>query len=84
MVTIFPIFHYFFQSKSVNIDFFPAWERSTKEPLMEDLCLNTKGIMFYSVPHKGSSLADFTVPFVRKSVELLEIGRGMYIISSSF
>ncbi|KAL3278664.1 hypothetical protein HHI36_016200 [Cryptolaemus montrouzieri] len=35
----------------------------------------TKAIMFYSVPHKGSMLADVTLPFLRRSIELLEIQR---------
>ncbi|XP_044761831.1 uncharacterized protein LOC123319051 isoform X2 [Coccinella septempunctata] len=35
----------------------------------------TKAIMFYSVPHKGSILADVSLPFLRKSVELLEVQR---------
>lgn len=52
-----------------------AWERKAVDPFMNNLHQQTKGIMFYSVPHRGSSLADFTLPFIRKSVELLEIGR---------
>ncbi|XP_060523949.1 protein SERAC1 isoform X2 [Cylas formicarius] len=35
----------------------------------------TKGIMFYSVPHKGSSVADLQFPLFRRSIELLEIQR---------
>ncbi|XP_045480178.1 protein SERAC1 isoform X2 [Harmonia axyridis] len=35
----------------------------------------TKAIMFYSVPHKGSILADVSLPFLRKSVELVEVQR---------
>ncbi|CAG9765251.1 unnamed protein product [Ceutorhynchus assimilis] len=33
----------------------------------------TKGIMFYSVPHKGSPVADLTFPFFKRSIEVLEI-----------
>ncbi|KAI4457625.1 hypothetical protein MML48_7g00018531 [Holotrichia oblita] len=35
----------------------------------------TKSILFYSVPHKGSILADVTLPFLKRSVELTEIQR---------
>lgn len=31
--------------------------------------------MFYSVPHKGSALADVTLPLLRRSIELVEIQR---------
>ncbi|XP_017777779.1 PREDICTED: uncharacterized protein LOC108563574 [Nicrophorus vespilloides] len=40
-----------------------------------DLYQQTKGILFYSVPHRGSILADFNLPFLRKSIELTEIQR---------
>ncbi|KDR18789.1 protein SERAC1 isoform X2 [Zootermopsis nevadensis] len=34
---------------------------------------NTRGIMFYSVPHRGSPCADFNLPLLRQSVELTEV-----------
>lgn len=45
----------------------------------DDLCtdprmyLQTKGILFYSVPHRGSIMADMNLPLLRKSIELTEI-----------
>lgn len=54
-----------------------AWENSTTQPDLEDIYLQTRAIMFYSVPHRGSFLADYTLPFLRKSVELTEVQRSM-------
>jgi hypothetical protein len=34
---------------------------------------NTRGIMFYSVPHRGSPCADINLPLLRQSVELTEV-----------
>lgn len=34
---------------------------------------NTRGIMFYSVPHRGSACADINLPLLRQSVELTEV-----------
>jgi hypothetical protein len=55
-----------------------AWERHQHRPEIFGIFENSKGIMFYSVPHKGSSLADFTLPLLRRSVELIEIQRSMH------
>ncbi|CAH0559491.1 unnamed protein product [Brassicogethes aeneus] len=52
-----------------------AWEGRDNSQDMFDLFAHSKAIMFYSVPHKGSSLADFTLPLLSRSVELLEIQR---------
>ncbi|XP_063911672.1 protein SERAC1-like isoform X2 [Zophobas morio] len=52
-----------------------AWERHRDHPEKFRIFQNSKGIMFYSVPHKGSVLADFTLPLLRRSVELIEIQR---------
>lgn len=48
-----------------------AWEsgKASLAPLWQ----STRGCVFYSVPHRGSPLADFNLPLVRQSVELLEI-----------
>ncbi|XP_068084928.1 protein SERAC1 isoform X2 [Anabrus simplex] len=48
-----------------------AFERDN-EPLT-GLYRNTKGIMFYSVPHSGSACADINLPLLRQSVELTEV-----------
>ncbi|XP_056642679.1 protein SERAC1 [Diorhabda sublineata] len=40
----------------------------------------SKGIMWYSVPHKGSKLADLNLPLLRRSVELLEIQKNCNFI----
>ncbi|XP_072376209.1 protein SERAC1 isoform X1 [Diabrotica undecimpunctata] len=42
---------------------------------INDIFNQSKAIMWYSVPHKGSTLADFTLPLLRRSVELLEVQR---------
>ncbi|KAF5276070.1 hypothetical protein FQA39_LY00866 [Lamprigera yunnana] len=55
-----------------------AWEKNTME--LRNLYLESKGIMFYSVPHRGSMLADITLPFLRRSIELLEVQRNGYLI----
>uniref|UniRef100_A0AAR5PQJ8 Protein SERAC1 n=2 Tax=Dendroctonus ponderosae TaxID=77166 RepID=A0AAR5PQJ8_DENPD len=40
---------------------------------VQNLYHQTKAIMFYSVPHKGSPIADMTFPFFRRSIEVMEI-----------
>ncbi|KAK6639416.1 hypothetical protein RUM43_007689 [Polyplax serrata] len=40
---------------------------------LSNFLTQTKGIMFYSVPHRGSSLANWNIPLLRKSVELTEV-----------
>lgn len=42
---------------------------------IEDFFNQTKAIMFYSVPHKGSPIADMIFPFFKRSIELLEVQR---------
>lgn len=37
---------------------------------------NTRGIMFYSVPHRGSPCAQINLPLLRQSVELTEVQKG--------
>ncbi|XP_063221732.1 protein SERAC1 isoform X3 [Bacillus rossius redtenbacheri] len=54
--------------KQIIID---AFESSEGE--VSTLCRNTRGIMFYSVPHRGSSCADINLPLLRQSVELTEV-----------
>ncbi|KAJ8921970.1 hypothetical protein NQ315_008607, partial [Exocentrus adspersus] len=52
-----------------------AWENNEHRTEVFDLFQQSKSIMWYSVPHKGSSMADFTLPLLRRSVEVLEIQR---------
>lgn len=51
-----------------------AWE--SYEEHLKNIYLQSKAIMFYSVPHRGSALANFTLPFLSRSVELLEVQKG--------
>ncbi|CAH1225178.1 unnamed protein product, partial [Diabrotica balteata] len=48
---------------------------SAESSEINDIFNQSKAIMWYSVPHKGSTLADFTLPLLRRSVELLEVQR---------
>uniref|UniRef100_A0A336MIQ4 CSON012896 protein n=1 Tax=Culicoides sonorensis TaxID=179676 RepID=A0A336MIQ4_CULSO len=48
-----------------------AWESGRANA--KNLFRSSRGCFFYSVPHRGSSLADFNLPLLRQSVELLEI-----------
>ncbi|XP_058055969.1 uncharacterized protein LOC131207371 [Anopheles bellator] len=54
--------------KQIIVD---AWESG--RPAAEPLWRMSRGTFFYSVPHRGSPLADFNLPLLRQSVELLEI-----------
>lgn len=59
--------------KQIIVD---AWESGRQSS--ESLWRSSKGVLFYSVPHRGSPLADFNLPLLRQSVELTEIQRSMY------
>uniref|UniRef100_A0A8D8F1A7 Protein SERAC1 n=1 Tax=Culex pipiens TaxID=7175 RepID=A0A8D8F1A7_CULPI len=54
--------------KQIIVD---AWESG--RPAAEPLWRSSRGTLFYSVPHRGSPLADFNLPLLRQSVELTEI-----------
>lgn len=54
--------------KQIMVD---AWESGLAS--VEPLWRSSRGCFFYSVPHRGSPLADFNLPLVRQSVELVEI-----------
>lgn len=43
------------------------------EEKYRDLSRNTKGVIFYSVPHRGSILANLNLPLLRQSIELIEV-----------
>ncbi|KAJ0169765.1 hypothetical protein K1T71_014371 [Dendrolimus kikuchii] len=53
-----------------------------------DLCVkagiwrNSVGFMFYSVPHRGSPLADIKTPITSRSIELLEISKDCALVLS--
>lgn len=38
---------------------------------------STKSVLFYSVPHRGSPLANLNLPFLKQSIEMIEIRRSM-------
>lgn len=48
-----------------------AWE--SEDESLAGFYRQTKGIMFYSVPHRGSFLASLNLPLLRQSVELTEV-----------
>ncbi|CAH1175580.1 unnamed protein product [Phaedon cochleariae] len=48
-----------------------AWENN--EDNFKDIFRQSKGIMWYSVPHRGSTLADCAFPLLRRSIEVLEV-----------
>lgn len=50
-----------------------AWDASEENQNLRNIFEQTKGIMFYSVPHKGSPIADMIFPFFRRSIEVLEV-----------
>ncbi|XP_050545021.1 protein SERAC1 isoform X2 [Daktulosphaira vitifoliae] len=46
---------------------------ANNEDISHKILLNTKGILFYSVPHNGSPLANIKVPLFQRSIELEEL-----------
>lgn len=53
---------------------------ASNDPEMDSIVNNTKGIVFYSVPHHGSRLADYSVNIrflLFPSVEVKELSKGM-------
>lgn len=59
--------------KQIIVD---AWEsgKSSVAPLWR----SSRGVLFYSVPHRGSPLADFVMPLMRQSIELTEIKKSKF------
>lgn len=58
--------------KQIMVD---AWECGMAS--VAPLWRSSRGCLFYSVPHRGSPLADFNLPLVRQSVELMEIKKSI-------
>lgn len=53
---------------------------ASRDPDMKELMKNTKGVMFYSVPHHGTFMAEYSVNvryLLFPSVEVRELCRGM-------
>ncbi|KAL0852734.1 hypothetical protein ABMA27_012560 [Loxostege sticticalis] len=46
------------------------------------LWVNSAGFMFYSVPHRGSPLADIKTPITARSIEILEISKDCSLVLS--
>lgn len=57
-------------------------EDQTDSNLKAGLWKNSVGFMFYSVPHRGSPLADIKTPITSRSVELLEISKDCALVLS--
>lgn len=56
---------------------------ASKDPQMDSIVNNTRGIVFYSVPHHGSRLAEYSrnVRFLLfPSVEVKELSKGIAVI----
>ncbi|XP_055372973.1 uncharacterized protein LOC129606604 [Condylostylus longicornis] len=62
--------------KQILVD---AWEsgKQASAPLWQ----NSRGVFFYSVPHRGSALADINLPLVRRSIELVEIEKNSKVLA---
>ena len=58
--------------KQIMVD---AWESGNQA--FGPLWRSSRGCLFYSVPHRGSPLADFDFPLLRRSIELVEIKKSM-------
>lgn len=49
---------------------------ATENQQTHQIITNTKGILFYSVPHNGSPLANIKLPLFQRSIELQELVNG--------
>ena len=57
---------------------------ASKKPEMSTIINNTRGIIFYSVPHHGSHLAEYSVNIrylLFPSLEVKELSKGNFILS---
>lgn len=59
--------------KQIIVD---AWESG--RPATAPFWHSSKGVFFYSVPHRGSHLASIKAPFLTRSVELIDIEKSMF------
>lgn len=60
--------------KKILVD---AWEMGLEK--FNSLWKSSKGCFFYSVPHRGSLIANWNLPFIKKSIELSEIRKGEFM-----
>lgn len=44
------------------------------------LVQSSRAVLFYSVPHRGSPLAELNLPFLTRSIEMIEIQKSEYIL----
>lgn len=59
---------------------------ASKNPEMDKIVNNTRGIIFYSVPHHGSQLAEYSINaryLLFPSVEVKELSKGMFTLLPS-
>lgn len=59
---------------------------ASKNPEMDKIVNNTRGIIFYSVPHHGSQLAEYSINaryLLFPSVEVKELSKGMFTLQPS-
>lgn len=59
--------------KKILVD---AWESGRQAAA--DLWRSSRGVFFYSVPHRGSILASLKPPLTARSIELIEIQKSEY------
>ncbi|XP_072941288.1 uncharacterized protein [Epargyreus clarus] len=71
-------------SESVNEIEEPSSNNTDQTTLQSRASLwsNSAGFMFYSVPHRGSPLADIKTPITARSVELMEICKDCNLVLS--
>lgn len=64
-----------------SLKFLPLSASNSDDPALKSFLHQTKAMMFYSVPHRGSSLANLNLPLLRQSIELIEVKKGMIFSS---
>lgn len=55
-----------------------AYEHQRSVSDAQWLWMNSKAVLFYSTPHRGSELADLKVPLYTRSIEMLEIQKSKF------
>ncbi|XP_013135840.1 PREDICTED: protein SERAC1 [Papilio polytes] len=61
------------KNETKEINYVSSIDKEDQEVQRANLWRNSAGFMFYSVPHRGSPLADIKTPITARSIELLEI-----------